>query len=95
MNFWTDLTWLFEHRVPVDRWKVRTVDKAGCGDQQRVAKLGWFEIWDGAAGGGGLPALFHKSADSFQPENVLRNPGSFPAVTYLGSLKDFFFFFFL
>lgn len=39
-------------------------------------------IWVSVAGGG-LPALFNRSADRFQPENVLRNQDNFPAVTYL------------
>lgn len=39
-------------------------------------------IWVSVAGGG-LPALFNRTADRFQPENVLRNQDNFPAVTYL------------
>lgn len=39
-------------------------------------------IWVSVTGGG-LPALFNRSADRFQAENVLRNQDNFPAVTYL------------
>lgn len=90
MNSLTGLTWLFEHRGTGGKWELWT--KQGVETSKELPSWADLRFETGQQGGGGLPALFHKSADSFQPENVLRNPGSFPAVTYLGSLKDFFFF---
>lgn len=69
------LEWIFSLITKDSPWMSKKEGSGQSRDQSCQAGLIWVEV--AAGGGGGQAALFYRSADASQPENVLRNPDNF------------------